>query len=425
MSLFGNSSMNVFGIGNAYNYAKSYVNSLKSDGKLNSAAAAINNTAQGTINNTASTNTSFSKQNTSNLSKLQSASAALSSAAKTLTTGAASLVSSNTGVVSSDTSLYSRSNTQYNVSVNRLATTQQSQSASFNSFAKSSFDTGKNSMRLLTERGSYDISFNVGARDNNQDALNNIAKSINSAQAGVTASVVSENGSSRLNLTSSTTGEMSAFALEDLNGSSAATTLNTQTTQRAQNASYSVNGKNYTSGENTVSVPEGRGAQMTLNGTGSAQLSRGVDATKVVSAANNFAAAYNNAMSYLTSGNSNGAGVSRALSLIANNRMTAMSVSNYGGGASSRLANMGITIDDQGKMQVDSKKLTAAAQKSPSSVQSALTGMGGLADTTRQNAEQALRIPKAQYTDFSKMGAENSLINAMMPKAGSIFDMLK
>lgn len=421
--MFGinNSSFNVFSIGTAYSTAKSFVNSLKANGKLTSSAIG-STSASDTISNTTKSNALFTKQNTANLTQLQSASSSLSQAAKSLGTGSSALVSSDNKVVTSDSTLYSRGDMSFDVQVNNIASGQISQSSEMKSSQTSSFDTGRNSMRLLTEDGAFDISFSVGAKDTNEDSLNAAAKSVNNAKTGVTASVVSQNGKSSLRLTSDKTGEMAAFELESLNGSTAAEKLNMSTSQKAQDASYKINGTSYTSADNTVSIPNGRGSTMTLQGAGSASLTRGVDASKVVSAAQNFATAYNKAMSHLTSGSADGSGVSKALNLIGNNRMTAMSVANYGTYASSRLNSMGISIDDKGKMQIDSEKLTKAVKESPSLVQSALSGYGGLADSTRQNAEAAKRIPDAQYTNFSNMGTQNSLISALMPNTGSLFD---
>lgn len=422
--MFGinNSSFNIFSIGRASDYAKSFINSLKASGALGTSKTSSSSSYLDTIANTTKSNSLFTTQNTANLSRLKSASSSLAQAANKLTTGQSALVSSDSKVVSSDTALFSHSDMSFDVEVNNLASGQVSQSAEMKSNQISSFDTGRNSMRLVTEEGAFDVTFHVGENDTNESVLIAAAKSINSAKAGVTATVVNENGKSSLKLTSDATGENAEFALESLNGSTATEKLGMKTTQNAQDASYKINGTSYTSSENTVSIPNGRGAKMTLNGTGSATLTRGIDASSIVKAAENFASAYNAAMSHLSSGSADGAGVTKAMNLIANNRMTAMSAANYGTYASARLNSMGISIDENGKMQIDAEKLTKAVKESPSVVQNSLSGYGGLAESTRQNAEAAMRIPSAQYTNFSNMGVQNSLINALMPSTGSLFD---
>lgn len=144
--------------------------------------------------------------------------------------------------------------------------------------------------------------------------------------------------------------------------------------------------------------------------------------SELVAAAQNFASAYNKTISHLTSGTADGAGVEKALNLVADNRMTGLSMGNYGSYTANRAAVMGVSIDQDGKMQVDAKKLTDAAQKSPASVKSILTGRGSIPEIVHENAEQAMRIPAATYTDFSKMQVSDSLIDALLPNSGFLFD---
>lgn len=147
-------------------------------------------------------------------------------------------------------------------------------------------------------------------------------------------------------------------------------------------------------------------------------------AEDMVTAAQNFASSYNRTVGHLTSGGADGAGVERALGYVADNRMTAGSASRYGGYAAARMANMGISIDDDGNMQVDAEKLKKAINENPNSVKNQLTGYNNIARITQQNADKAMRIPAATYTDFSNMQATDSLLGALMPQVGSIFDLL-
>lgn len=145
-------------------------------------------------------------------------------------------------------------------------------------------------------------------------------------------------------------------------------------------------------------------------------------ADNLVKAAENFAASYNRTMGHLVSGGANGAGVEKAVQLVADNGMTASSMANRGTYAAARMANMGISIDDNGNMQVDAEKLKAAVEKSPATVKSMLAGYGSIAETTMRNADKAMRIPAATYTDFSQMQVSNSLLDALLPKTGALFD---
>lgn len=148
------------------------------------------------------------------------------------------------------------------------------------------------------------------------------------------------------------------------------------------------------------------------------------NADDLVKAAQNFASSYNRTISHLTSGAADGAGVDRALGLVADNRMTASSASRYGGYAAARMSDMGISIDDDGNMQVDAEKLKKAATENPNSVKNMLTGYNNIAQVTQNNADKALRIPAATYTDFSRMQASDSLLDALLPRVGGLFDLL-
>lgn len=142
----------------------------------------------------------------------------------------------------------------------------------------------------------------------------------------------------------------------------------------------------------------------------------------LVSAAQNFASAYNKTVSFLTSGLADGEGVSKALNLVADNRMTELSMANYGTYTARRLSSLGMSIDEDGKMVIDAQKLTDAAAKSPATVKSMLTGYGSITEVTQSNASEAMRIPVATYTDFSNMKVSDSMIDMLLPKTGFLFD---
>ena len=147
-------------------------------------------------------------------------------------------------------------------------------------------------------------------------------------------------------------------------------------------------------------------------------------ADDLVKAAQSFASSYNRTISHLTSGAADGTGVDKALSYVTDNRLTASSASRYGGYQATRLADMGISIDEDGAMQIDADKLRKAASENPNGVRNVLAGYNTITDVTQRNADKALRVPAATYTDFSRMEAQDSLISAMLPKVGGLFDIL-
>ncbi len=174
--------------------------------------------------------------------------------------------------------------------------------------------------------------------------------------------------------------------------------------------------------ENTKNLTGLKSAAATLE-SAARGLGTGESSDDVIKAAQDFAQAYNKTVSFLTSGAADGAGVTKALGLVADNRLTQGSIGHYGSYAANRLGAMGISIDKDGMMQVDSAKLKSAAENSPASVSAALSGYGSVTDTTQSNADKAMRIPTATYTDFSKTKINNSLISQLMPNAGFLFDI--
>lgn len=418
------SNNNLYNIGNVGIYSQNLVKSALAD-KNNSwskvlngiSSIGLNNTPENTINNTTKNTLSFAADNAKNLNGLKNAAYSLSRAANNF--GASTLKSSNTDAITTSGTSYSGSTVKYDVTVSNVATQQQQQSQALTSNASSAFGQGKNSFNIQTESGNYAIEFDVSAKDTNLDSLNNIASSINSSKAGITAKVVTEDGKSSLQMTSVETGEKSAFEITSGgSGKDAAAKMELSETQAAQDAKYSVNGQQLTSSSNTVGMPDGRAGTMTFQSAGTANISRAVDASKVVSAAVSFAQSYNSAVKHLASNTGNGAGSARALGMIDG-------VGRVDDRTYARLSSMGITIDEEG-MKVDENKLTKAVQENPSSVKSTLGGYGGVAEKVERGASEAMRVPAATYTDFSKMKVSNSLIDSLLPKqSGLLFDLYR
>lgn len=172
-----------------------------------------------------------------------------------------SVSSSNTGVATASISGNAVAG-NYAVSVNSLASAHHVQSDS-----QLTRDTA------LGLGGSFTIN-GATITVSSSDSLDTIANAINSAHAGVVASVFDEGGTYRLRLLSETSGQAGAITFTDpggvLRGLGVLTGVLGVKNQisAAQDASYSVNGTSYTSSTNTVAtIP---GVSLTLVGTGSA-----------------------------------------------------------------------------------------------------------------------------------------------------------
>ncbi len=88
----------------------------------------------------------------------------------------------------------------------------------------------------------------------------------------------------------------------------------------------------------------------------------------------------------------------------------------------SRLSAMGLSVDESGNMQIDEEKMQSAVTVSPNAVRGALSGYGSVTQNIEQGADEAMSLPSASYADFSNARMENSLLSALMPQSGFLFD---
>jgi flagellar hook-associated protein 2 len=229
--------------------------------------------------------------------------------------------------------------------------------------------------------------------DSTNDSLNGIASAINAAANGtVNASVVTDSTGSRLVLSSANTGAANGFsvsaggALAAYNYTAGGQTM--ATNQSAADASFSVNGLALTSATNSTStVLDG----VTLNLTqanSSSQIQVGTDPKAVTDTVNTFISAYNSFISLtntLTSYNAtnNTASVLTGDSPTRNMVNSLQSIlgsqwSNTGTGPS-YLGQIGVSVNTDGTLSLDSSKFQAALTANPSGVAamfSTATGTG-------------------------------------------------
>ena len=209
----------------------------------------------------------------------------------------------------------------YSISVSGIAQAQAAASAPLAS-ASTVVGTGTLTIQLGTynsgtgftaQSGSGPVNITINSSN---DTLGGIAAAINSASAGVNASVVTDNAGSRLVLTSSNTGTANGFKLTvadsdgnntDLSGLSQLAFDPTATvgagknltqTQPAADAQYSINGLPLTSSTNSITTAI---SGLTLNltqapavgSTLQAQVTVGTDSNAVSTSVNNFIQSYN------------------------------------------------------------------------------------------------------------------------------------
>lgn len=313
----------------------------------------------------------------STLTTLQTATTALSKAA---TFSAVKATVTGTGVAAaSDATAVSGS---YQVVVTSLATAQSL--ATTGVADKAAAISGSGIMTLTNGAGkSFDIAIADGS------SLADIRNSINSAKAGVSASIVSTGDATnpyKLVMTAGATGTDAAVT-SSFSGSGDLSTLLSSSAnggsmtelQAAKNAAFTVNGMPITSKTNTVSDAI-QGVTLTISQEGSSSIDVAQDTTTIKASINAFVTAYNamvtsnkaltayNADSTL-SGKLLGDGTLRGIQSDIRS-----AINNTQPGLYTNMAQFGIALGADGKLAVDDTKLTKALTDTPTDVSNFFSG---------------------------------------------------
>ncbi len=276
----------------------------------------------------------------------------------------------------------------------------------------------------FTSNGSGTKSITI---DGTNNTLEGIRDAINSAAAGVTATIVNDGSGTpyRLALTSTSSGASNSFkittsggdgTIDSLLGYDPEGTQNLTQTLAAQNADLTVNGIAITSASNTVSEAI-QGVTLTLKNTTAAPSSLTVarDSTAINTAASGFVEAYNSLASQIKSRSAYGSDAKTAGTLAGDGTLRTMqdqlrSIFNTpaSGGTLTSLAQVGISFQKDGSLLLDSSKLDSAISTDFSDVTNLFSsstgfatrledwatstlGAGGLIDTRTQSLKEFVK----------------------------------
>ena len=220
--------------------------------------------------------------------------------------------------------------------------------------------------------------------DNTDNTLSGLAAAINKQNVGVTASVINDANGSRLALVSNTSGSTGNITI-----SNNSTGLNFHSAVSGANASLTVDGVPISSASNTVStvIP---GVTLNLLGADSGVtvgLTLSPDANQATSAINQFVSAWNKVIQDLNgqfdvSSNGTGGGPLEAdntLRSVQDQLLSSITASVAGNNGFVNLATIGVNMNQDGTLSVDSGVLSNALSNDFSSVQNLLQGAGGVA----------------------------------------------
>lgn len=260
----------------------------------------------------------------------------------------------------------------YNIEVVSLAYSHQMMSSAFADSNTTTIGTTGDTMTIqVGSNASNAFTVDIGGQ-----TLAGIRDAINSAadNKGVTASIMNTDAGYQLVLQSNQTGTANAMTLSYADGSGSPITdpLSMATTQAASDAVIKVNGQTATRSTNTISDVI-QGVTLNLVGTSASgvttALTVAADQTTVKSAIQSFVDAYNALQKSITSLQSGALANDNSPSMVQSQlydvlNTPATGVSNY----YSYLAGIGVSIQKDGTMGIDSTQLDNALNTDPSGV---------------------------------------------------------
>ena len=327
-------------------------------------------------------------QITTDLNTLQSAAFALNDPLGSLS--AQSATSSNSGVLTATAAGTAVAGT-HNITVNSLATT--------SSYYTNAVATSSTTLAA----GSFKVSVGSNAPvtltiDSTNNTLDKLAAAINTQNVGVQASVINDVNGSRLALVSQTTG-----APGDVAVSSNTTGLTFTKAVTGSNASLVVDGVPISSANNTISgAINGVTLNLAYAAPGSpVTLSVAPDTSQAATAVNKFVSAYNTAATdinkqFSVASDGSGGGPLEADGTLREAQQALLSAVSYsvtGNNGPLNLASIGVNLNNDGTLSVDSPTLASALASNFSGVQSflqsATNGFAGNLSTALNNLTES------------------------------------
>ena len=329
---------------------------------------------------------------------LKSALATLQTAVETLSNpsklAALSATSSDATKLTASTSV-SASAGSYAVNVTDLAAAQKSFSSAF----ATGTTFGQGSLEFSVNGTTHSIALD----DQASYSLQDIRSKINTANIGVTASVISGSDGDRLVFAGSTTGAAGAFSLTVTAGSATAPATSLSTLagfdtstsglarSTAKDASLTIDGVAVTSASNTITDAI-NGVTLKLQSTGSSTISIKGDTAAISEAVSAFVGAYNALNSVIKQNSTYDSTTKTAKPLNGESSVRSMQSALHSsrttvpaelvGTSFQTLSALGISFKQDGSLSVDSTKLASAISTSSGDVQKTLTAYGSAMKTT-------------------------------------------
>lgn len=300
------------------------------------------------------------------------------------------------------------------------------------------FDFGTTSGTTFTSNGSGTKSITI---DSTNNTLQGMATAINAANMGVTATIVNDGSATapyHIALTSNSTGASNSLKISTSGGDGTinnivaydpAGTQNMSQTVAAQNANFTVNGIAISSASNSNTTAI-QGVNLTLTGLTSspATLTVAHDTQGITTAVNSFVSAYNALYGQIQSRSAYGTTTAPGGSLAGDGSLRAMMSQLQGifntpatpaaGGKLNYLAQIGISLQTNGTLSVDSTVLNTAMSNNFSDVSNLFSSTTGFATRMNTWAQSTLSpgnglIPSATQSLNDVITRDNNKISQL------------
>ncbi len=265
--------------------------------------------------------------------------------------------------------------------------------------------------------------------DSTNNSLQGIRDAINTANVGVSASIVGDGSATpyHLVLTSSKTGAASSLKIAATGGDGTIAALinydptavqNFTEVSSAQNANLKINGIDITSAANTVSGAI-QGLVLNLGKVGTTSVSVAANTSGIQTGVTNFVKAYNdlnttikNLTGYDASTKKGGLLLGDATTQSVQNQIRntlSNAVNGLGGGLTS-LSQIGVTFQKDGSLSLDSAKLTSALSSNFSDVGGLFASMGKASDSLTSIASSSTDTKAGSYAlEITQLATQGAL----------------
>jgi flagellar hook-associated protein 2 len=287
--------------------------------------------------------------------------------------------SSNTDVLSLTSASSSASAGSHTIEVSQLAQT----SSDVSSAVASASDTLTGT---VTIQGTVFDTSTAGS-----DTLTGLVSAINSADIGVKASIITDSSGSRLSIVSTTSGlagQLSAITSTLSDSTSGGSAVSFSTAQAGQDAKLTVDGVSVTSSSNTVTTAiAGVSFQLLATSAAPVQVQITDDTTDIATAINSFVSAYNtvvgdvNAQEQSAAGGTSAALLGSPIIAQLQETLTGSLFSGAASGSINNITQLGISVNNDGTLAVDSDTLTNVLNSNLSDVTGFLQNTGSFGQT--------------------------------------------